>query len=32
MGEQGLDWTGMAKGIKNMDEYQKYMSKRTAKD
>ncbi|KAL3441790.1 glutathione transferase [Aspergillus insuetus] len=32
MGEQGLDWTGMPKGINSMDEYQKYIAERTVTD
>jgi hypothetical protein len=32
MGEQGLDWTGMPKGIHTMDEYQKHIADRTVRD
>jgi hypothetical protein len=32
MAEQGLERTGMPKGIHSMDEYQKHIAERTAKD
>ncbi|KAL2844432.1 hypothetical protein BJX68DRAFT_269663 [Aspergillus pseudodeflectus] len=32
MAEQGLERTGMPKGINSMDEYQEYIAKMTAKD